>query len=590
MRGRLALLVISLVLPLSVLAGALAWQSYLSERRALEQQLRSISRAVTLLVDGHVQEKLARVGALASAESLGRGDLVAFDQRARALVPLEQGWIVLTDAAGQQLINTHRPAGTSPLPRSSASAEIAAAIRAHKMYVSGVEIGPVRSAPVLFVGLPVLEGGTLRYTINFVFEPAEISELLTVDRVPEAWTAVVIDREGRILARNRDAQGYVGRPARSDLIENSRSLVEGFMRGRTYDNLEVLTSYQRSSLSGWTVAIGAPRDSLFASARRSLALGAALSLGVILFAVAMAAWVGRGLVRGLDQVVADTEALASGWELGTVQTGFIETDRIAKALRATGSKLKAREDELRQMAGELETRVQKRTEELQRAYVQIEDFAKVASHDLKEPLRVISNFAGILKSDYSSHLDDDGRRLLERIGVAALRLQHLIQDILAYSQAGLPRVSVPVDLDAVLKDVTTDLEMRLRETRGRIESSNLGTVAGDPAQMHQVLSNLIGNALKFRKPDVPPVIQVRTEQRGSEVVLVVEDNGIGFEAQYAERIFRPFQRLHGRSAYEGTGLGLSIVRRIAERHGGRVSASSVVGEGSRFEVSLPRDG
>jgi len=143
---------------------------------------------------------------------------------------------------------------------------------------------------------------------------------------------------------------------------------------------------------------------------------------------------------------------------------------------------------------------------------------------------------------------------------------------------------VRVDLDAVLKTVRDDLEIRLRETGGVIESTPLGSVWGDTIQLHQLLLNLIGNSLKFSRDGVPPNVRVSAFAKEGRRHLVVEDNGIGFEPRYAEKIFAPFERLHAGKKYDGTGMGLAIVRMIVERHGGTVRAESEVGRGSRFEA------
>jgi PAS domain S-box-containing protein len=227
---------------------------------------------------------------------------------------------------------------------------------------------------------------------------------------------------------------------------------------------------------------------------------------------------------------------------------------------------------------------------------ELQDFAFVASHDLQEPLRKVQAFSDRLLSRYADRLDATGADYLRRMDAAASRMQTLIDDLLAYSRVSTRGESFrEVDLGQVLREVLGDLEARLESTAADVVRGQLPVLEADPTQMRQLLQNLIGNALKFAPPGRRPRVEVRSEPvdlatgaPGREAWrIVVADNGIGFDNAHADRIFAPFQRLHGRSEYEGTGMGLAIVRKIVERHGGVVSASGVPGVGATFTVDLP---
>lgn len=224
---------------------------------------------------------------------------------------------------------------------------------------------------------------------------------------------------------------------------------------------------------------------------------------------------------------------------------------------------------------------------------ELQDFASVAAHDLQEPLRKIQSFADRLRLKSSTTLDAETVDYLERIQKSSYRMQTLINDLLDYSRVSTKvQPFASVDLNQILIQVISDLEIRLEKTQGKIECGDLPRVDADPVQMTQLFLNLINNALKFHKPGVLPVVKISSRlistQNGSEVCeITVTDNGIGFDEKYSDRIFTIFQRLHGRQEYEGTGIGLAICRKIVERHEGMIIAKSTPGDGATFITTLP---
>ncbi len=238
-------------------------------------------------------------------------------------------------------------------------------------------------------------------------------------------------------------------------------------------------------------------------------------------------------------------------------------------------------------------------QELARSNDELEKFAHIASHDLQEPLRKIQTFGDRLKTKYHETLTDQGRDYLERMQNAASRMQALIEDLLTLSRITTKaQPFVPVDLAQIVQDVLSDLEVRIEETNAQVDLGVLPTIDADPLQMHQLLQNLISNALKFSSKAELPQVKIYTQLLTSEekptlgnaaklCQIIVEDSGIGFDEKYLDRIFNVFQRLHGRSEYEGTGIGLAICRKIAERHGGTITAKSTPGNGATFIVTLP---
>src|SRR6266404_4251731 len=234
------------------------------------------------------------------------------------------------------------------------------------------------------------------------------------------------------------------------------------------------------------------------------------------------------------------------------------------------------------------------TVRLEQSNRELQDFASVASHDLQEPLRKVQAFGDRLLTEYGAAMGEQGQDYLDRMLKATKRMQSLIRDLLTFSRIGSKgRSFLPVDLAQVTLEVLSDLEVRIAETNAVVEVGDLPTINADAMQMRQLLQNLIGNALKFHQKGKPPAVRVYAEKADLRPAadgmfrLVVEDNGIGFDEKYLDRIFTVFQRLHSLVEYEGTGIGLAVCRKIAQRHGGEITATSILGQGATFVVTLP---
>ena len=228
-----------------------------------------------------------------------------------------------------------------------------------------------------------------------------------------------------------------------------------------------------------------------------------------------------------------------------------------------------------------------RTKELSRSNQELEQFAYVASHDLQEPLRMVSSYLQLLHQRYAGRLGVDADEFIVFAVDGAKRMQALINDLLAYSRVGTRGAPFQrVDCARVLDRVLADLQVAVQEGQANIYRDPLPAVWGDEVQLGQLFQNLIGNAIKFRSQRCPEV-RVGVNRQNGHWLFRVEDNGVGIEPEYWERIFLIFQRLHTREEYSGTGVGLAICKRIVERHGGRIWLESKPGEGSTFYFTLP---
>jgi PAS domain S-box-containing protein len=235
---------------------------------------------------------------------------------------------------------------------------------------------------------------------------------------------------------------------------------------------------------------------------------------------------------------------------------------------------------------QMEQQLDETLADLKRSNAELEQFAYIASHDLQEPLRMITSYTQIIEEDYKGKLDADADQYIAFTVEGAKRMQTLIDDLLAYSRVGTRgEPFIPTSMNSVLSKAIANLEVAIEESHAVVTHDQLPTVLGDESQLIQLFQNLLGNAIKFRGDDAP-VIHVGVEETKDGWVFSVRDNGIGIDMKNAERIFTVFQRLHARDEYPGTGIGLAVVKKIVERHGGRIWVESALAQGSTFYFTL----
>jgi signal transduction histidine kinase len=350
-----------------------------------------------------------------------------------------------------------------------------------------------------------------------------------------------------------DGDGGLVASVNAGTLKPAPELVQRSTRERSGEFVSPTTGEQRyfaaATIPGsrWRIAAGVPRSKLYETASGwarwtpwiILLLGALALLGVAL------------LVRRL----------------------FLARDR----LRATNAALHRSR-----------ARTEERAAELQRSNADLEQFAYAASHDLSEPLRTVAGFSQLLAARYRGKLDDDADEMIRYMGDGVERMQQLIDDLLLYSRVGrTPLREDAVDLDEVLAEARAWLGPALGDAGAEVSSDPLPEVRGERGQLTQVFQNLIGNAIKFTAPGVTPVVHVSAAQVDGEWRVAVADNGIGVEPEQAEAIFKMFGRLHPADSYPGTGIGLALVKRIVERHGGRIWVEAGAAGGSVFVFTLP---
>ncbi len=308
----------------------------------------------------------------------------------------------------------------------------------------------------------------------------------------------------------------------------------------------------------------------------------AATIGVLLILTAVGTWVGVSawVTRPLTSVRAEAQTVASGEVTHEVKvTGPVEFVDLAADVEAMRQQLLVGLDE-----------VSFKASELQRSNRELEQFAYVASHDLQEPLRKVASFCQMLESRYADQLDDRARQYIAYAVDGAKRMQGLINDLLAFSRVGQPSADFgPVDLNEAAGQAVSELEAAIENSDATVTVDPLPVVTGDRTLLIQLFQNLMGNSIKFRRVDAPPVIHIKAERNGFMWEFACEDNGIGIEPNYRDRVFVIFQRLHPRDAYPGTGIGLALCRKIVDFHGGRiwVDDSPSGGTGTTIRWTLP---
>lgn len=332
----------------------------------------------------------------------------------------------------------------------------------------------------------------------------------------------------------------------------------------------------------WQILVEFSRQTMLETANRFLywlvIIGA-----VLVIAGMLAAWLmSRRITGPLHQLTAATSAIAAGDYSPLVQID--RRDELGKLARAFNSMT----HQIRNAQQELEEKVRLRTSQLESANKELEAFSYSVSHDLRAPLRIIIGYSTLLKEDKEASLDADGKRMLQAVISNAQMMGQLIDDLIAFSRMERKEVSnQAVGMQTLAESSLRELLQNGQAGRYQVQLDNLPACKGDSSMLKQVWLNLIGNAIKYSSKEKAPSIEIGAREQGPMNVYFVRDNGVGFDMQYAHKLFGVFQRLHRQDEFEGTGVGLALVKRIIDKHAGEVWAESVPGEGSSFYFSLP---
>lgn len=477
-----------------------------------------------------------------------------------------------------------------------------------KFAVGEFQQGRITGKPTLNMAHPVRGrmSGQFHGVVYLALDLNWLNQLAAKAEMPDGSTLTVIDRHANILVRYsipESSRNYVGESLKSDQrIQNFLKAgvdMAGVSTG--LDGVKRLyTSTPLSRTGGIAdahVIVGIPVKVAYEFANHTLAQNLII-LGIVSVLALAAAWIAsdvfvlrhvRGLVVAAKKMRLGNLSARSGVEHGPGEIGELAQsfDEMAAALEQRVGELQRAEAELKELNEDLEKRVIDRTLELKRSNEDLEQFAYVASHDLQEPLRMITNYLQLLRQRYKEQLDTNAHDFIGFALDGSKRMNQLIHDLLAYSRVGTHgKELVVTECDQALEDALSNLTVAIEESKAEITRDSLPPVIGDEVQLTQLFQNLIGNAVKFRG-DATPKVHVGVQRKGREWEFTVRDNGIGIAEQDFQRIFVVFQRLHSREKYPGTGIGLSVCKKIVERHGGRIWVESKPGKGTTFHFTIP---
>ena len=459
------------------------------------------------------------------------------------------------------------------------------ALETREFTASEYLVARVSGKPAIALSYPALDAsGAVNAVVIVGLDLGWFDQVAAAVRLPQGGRVVIVDRNGMVLARFPDPEKLSGHSAPSlEIVKTVLARREGVTEAPGLDGVRKLfgfTALRASQASGDAfVWVSVPSVVAFAEADRLLRHALA-ALGLAALVAIGAAWItGYVLVvRPVNALVTAATRLGAGDLTARVRLSYSpgELGQLARVFDEMAASL----------ARERET-LARQTADLARSNADLEKFAYVASHDLQEPLRTVASYTKLLERRYRGRLDRDADEFIAYAVDGAVRMQRLIDDLLAYSRVGTRGKSFePTDCEAVLDRALANLRVAIEESGAVVTREPLPTLMADGAQLAQVFQNLIGNAIKFRAPE-PPEIHVSAARGDGEWVVAIRDNGIGFDPADAERIFMVFQRLHSHAEYPGTGMGLAICRKIVERHGGRIWVESEPGKGATFRFTVP---
>ncbi|NPC84650.1 hybrid sensor histidine kinase/response regulator, partial [Pyxidicoccus fallax] len=587
LRRHLLRLVLSALLPVVAFACGLFFFVARAERAAAERRVLTSARSLAEAFDRELSGSMRTLEALSSSPSLDAGDLQRFQEECARVVKTQHGWLalILLSPEGRPLMNTNFPLGTS-LPEVAEPESVAQVRETLRPSVGNLAQGrgPLKRLAVP-LRVPVLREGHLRYVLTAVVTAEAFSEVVARQVSDDVeWTRTLVDTHGRVAARTRQPERFVGQQATPSFLERTRAAHEGVYADHSMEGEPVYAAFSHSA-SGWTATVVSPRRVLDAPARRSLLAGGLLGLAMLLLSAAGAWKLSRRISQSISEATEAADALARGATARVRPSEVREMARLNEALERSGRLLEARE---RERDAHLEAAEAARAEAI--AATRAKDaFLAMLGHELRNPLAPIVSSLELLRLRGLAQTPE--HEVIRRQLGHVVRLVDDLLDLARIVRGKMSLHRAPVELsDVVARAVESSMPL-IQQRRHALDVAvpRQGlTVWGDADRLTQVVSNLLTNAAKYTPPGGR--LRVHAESQGEEARLAVEDDGEGIAPELAERIFDPF--VQGPRSVDrsegGLGIGLALVRSVVMAHGGRIELHSEgPGRGSTFTVTLP---
>ena len=571
-------MVVAVMLPVIVASAFAVNKIRLKEKATAIASLHKTVDTVAMMVDRDIQSSISALNALGNSEHLQTDNFEAFYLQAKAIGRTPDTWVALLRADGTQVLNTAVAFGTPPATK-SASTFVDTVLATQQPLVSSVFTGPRTGRQLVAIYVPATAMAEKKYVVAQGFALENWKDFGKTLDLPTDWIVAVIDRAGLLIARSRMSEDYVGKPARPDLIETVAENKEGLTRVATLEGIDSYVAFDRSQLSGWTVAVAAPAKLIDAAAIDAVQFGVAGFLFALLASGIMGAIFGRRLIAALQSATDVAKGLGQGQGVQRAHASIAEIDALSQTLENAAQLLE--EERQARLAAELERERLLELERLARDAAQKENTAKdhflaMLGHELRNPLAAISGAVSVLRRGNKSGAD--AIPYMDIINRQNRHLVHIIDDLLDMSRLIAGKIVLdrhPVDLAECLNTCLNALKAahRLDGHTLVIEAQSIW-INADPVRIEQVLNNLIGNALKFSAAGT--TIQVDMQEVGAQVILRVQDQGTGIDPELMATVFEPF--VQGPPPVNGTqsgmGIGLALVRQLVELHGGTITVQS----------------